>query len=85
MNYAVEMDSGAMMLILSFIKIGSDIQKLLGCGIHTQTHREQGDFISLLLFFQSKEGRLKSNYFGLWSQQSASEKPFTIYSKISSI
>jgi hypothetical protein len=29
MNYAVQMGSGAMMYILSFIKIGSGIQKLL--------------------------------------------------------
>jgi hypothetical protein len=29
----------------------------------TQTHRQQGDFISLLLFFQNKENRLISNCF----------------------
>jgi hypothetical protein len=52
MNYAVEMGSGAMIYeyIPSFIKIGSGIQKLLG-GIHKQTHRQQGDLISPLLFF----------------------------------
>jgi hypothetical protein len=32
MNYATEMDSGAMMYIPSLIKIGSGIQKLLGGG-----------------------------------------------------
>jgi hypothetical protein len=26
---------------------------------HTHTHRQQGDFISLLLFFQNEESRLK--------------------------
>jgi predicted ABC-type transport system involved in lysophospholipase L1 biosynthesis ATPase subunit len=36
------------------IKIGSGIQKLIG-GIH----RQQGDLISLLLFFQNKESGLK--------------------------
>jgi hypothetical protein len=36
MKYAVEMGSGAMMYILvqRFIRIGSDIQKLIGRGIH---------------------------------------------------
>jgi hypothetical protein len=38
MKYAVEMGSGAMMYIPSFIKIGSGIQKLIGV-IHSQTHR----------------------------------------------
>jgi hypothetical protein len=36
MKYAVEMDSGAMIYIPSFIKIGSDIQKLI-VGIHRHT------------------------------------------------
>jgi hypothetical protein len=36
MKYAVEMGSGAMMYILSFIKIGSAIQKLIG-GIKRHT------------------------------------------------
>jgi hypothetical protein len=34
MKYAVEMGSGAMMYIPSFMKIGSGIQKLMG-GIHS--------------------------------------------------
>jgi hypothetical protein len=46
MKYAVEMGSGAMICIPSFIKIGSGIQKLKG-GIHG--HRQHGDLISLLL------------------------------------
>jgi hypothetical protein len=49
MNDAVEMGSGAMIFISSFINIGSGIQKLLG-GIRIQTPRRQGDLISLLLF-----------------------------------
>jgi hypothetical protein len=52
MKYAVEMDSGAMTYIPGFIKTGSDIQKLIW-GL-TDTHREHGNSISLLLFFQSK-------------------------------
>jgi hypothetical protein len=37
MRYAVEMGSGAMMYTLSFIKIGSAVQKFIGWG--TQKHR----------------------------------------------
>jgi hypothetical protein len=55
MKYAVEMGSGAMIYIPSFIKIGSGIQKLIGG--NRMTHRQQGDRISLLVFFQSKESR----------------------------
>jgi hypothetical protein len=40
MKYTVEMGSGAMRLILSFIKIGSGIQKLIG-GIYRHTHRKK--------------------------------------------
>jgi hypothetical protein len=36
MKYAVEMGSGAMIYIPSFIKIGSGTQKLIG-GIHRHT------------------------------------------------
>jgi hypothetical protein len=54
MKYAIEMGSGAMVYIPSFINIGSAIQKLTG-GIP----REHGDRISLLSFFQNKESRLK--------------------------
>jgi hypothetical protein len=45
MNYAVEVSSGAVIYIPSFIKIGSTIPKLLGL-----IHRQHGDCISLLLF-----------------------------------
>jgi hypothetical protein len=50
------MDSGVMIYIPSFIKIGSAIQKLIGEYIDTRQH---GYFISLLLLFQNKESRLK--------------------------
>jgi hypothetical protein len=50
---AVEMGSGAMIYISSFIKIGSGIRKFITGD--KQTHREHGDLISPLLFF-SKEG-----------------------------
>jgi hypothetical protein len=51
MKYAVEMGSGAMIYIPSFIKIGSGSQKIIGRGYtDAQTNRQQGDRISLLLF-----------------------------------
>jgi hypothetical protein len=56
MKYAVEMGSGAMIYIPSFIKIGSGIQKLSGGGGGIRRHRQHGDIISLLLFF-SKYGK----------------------------
>jgi hypothetical protein len=52
MKCAVVMGSGTTIYIPSFIKIGSGIQNLLGGD--TQTHRKQGDLISLLLFFLFK-------------------------------
>jgi hypothetical protein len=51
------MGSGAMIYIPSFMKIGLNIQKLIRGNI--QTHRQHGGLISLLLFFQNKESRLK--------------------------
>jgi hypothetical protein len=53
-KYTIEMSSGAMICIPSFIKIGVDIQRLLA--ENTDRHTEQGDVIGLLLFF--KECRL---------------------------
>jgi hypothetical protein len=47
------MNSGAVIYIPSFMKIGSGIQKLIG-----GTHRQHGDLISLLSFFKNEE-RLK--------------------------
>jgi hypothetical protein len=49
MKYAAEMGSGAMIYIPSFIQTGSGIQGLIG-----RIHRQQGDLISLLLFFFPK-------------------------------
>jgi hypothetical protein len=49
MKYALEIGSGAVIYVPSFIKIGSAIQKLIE-GTHTQTHWEHGDLTSLLLF-----------------------------------
>jgi hypothetical protein len=46
-KYAIEMGSCAMIYIQSFIKIGSSIQKLVGG--YSQTCRQHGDYISLLL------------------------------------
>jgi hypothetical protein len=37
MKYAVEVGSGAMIYIPSFIKIGSGIQKLMGSEVHRHT------------------------------------------------
>jgi hypothetical protein len=56
MKYAVEMSSGAMILIPSSINIGSGIQKLIR-GIYI--YRQHGDLISLLSSFQNIESRLK--------------------------
>jgi hypothetical protein len=59
MKYVVEMGSGAMMSnIPSFIKISSGIQKLIGGGGDSQTHRQHADLLSLLLFFKNKESML---------------------------
>jgi hypothetical protein len=44
MKYAVEMGSGAMISIPSFIKIGSGIQKFIEGDL--QTHRQHGVVIS---------------------------------------
>jgi hypothetical protein len=57
-KYAVEMGSGAVIHIPSFIKIGSDIQKL------TEGDTQDRDCISLLSFFQNKENRLKRYSYG---------------------
>jgi hypothetical protein len=45
--------------IPSFLKICSAIQKLLEGGIHIQARRQQGDLISLHLFFENKGSKLK--------------------------
>jgi hypothetical protein len=51
MKYTVEMGSGAMIYITSFIKIGSGIQKMMW----GYTHRQHGDRISLLLIFEIRK------------------------------
>jgi hypothetical protein len=43
----------------SIIMFGAGIQKLMG-RIHIQTHGQQIDLISLLLFFQNKESMQKN-------------------------
>jgi hypothetical protein len=53
------MGPGALVYVPSFIKIGSGTQKIDGAG-GNQTHRQHGELISLLLFFQNKESTLKT-------------------------
>jgi hypothetical protein len=48
MKYVVEMGSGTVIYIPSFIKIVSGIQKFIG---KIQRHRQHGDLISLLSLF----------------------------------
>jgi hypothetical protein len=58
MKYAVEMGSGVMIYIPSFIQIGSGIHKFVKG--YTQTHRQNSDLVSLLLFFfRNKESMPK--------------------------
>jgi hypothetical protein len=55
MKHTVEMSSGAMIYVPSFIKIGSGIEKLIG-----ETHRQQGDRVSqLALPFKNNKRGLK--------------------------
>jgi hypothetical protein len=51
------MGSGAMIRSPIFIKIGSCIQKLMGGGGYTgaRAHRQHGDLISLLYFFEIRK------------------------------
>jgi hypothetical protein len=52
------MGLGAMTHISSFLKIGSGTEKLVGSDAHTRigtrTHRERGDLMGLILYFQKK-------------------------------
>jgi hypothetical protein len=58
--YAVEMGSGAVIYVPSFIQIGSGIQKLIG-GIqththtHTHTYGQECNLISLIYFFKIRK------------------------------
>jgi hypothetical protein len=51
MKYDVEMDSGAMIYVPSFIKIGSAIQKLIR-GIHRHTDRMEIGKPTFIFFFK---------------------------------
>jgi hypothetical protein len=53
------MGSGAMIYVSNFTEIDSGSQKFMGRGGGPQTHRQHGDFISLLLLFKYKENKLK--------------------------
>jgi hypothetical protein len=55
MKYDIEMGSGAMVYIPSFIKTGSGTEKLVA-----GAHRRHGDRIRLLLFYQNKASSLKT-------------------------
>jgi hypothetical protein len=52
---AVEMGSGAVIYVPSFIQIGSGVQKLIRGDTRTHTHGQQLDLISLLYFFQNRK------------------------------
>jgi hypothetical protein len=52
-EFAVEMDTGVMMYIPSFIKTGSTFEKLI-----REIHREHDDRQRLLLFIQNKENKI---------------------------
>jgi hypothetical protein len=51
MKYSVEIGSNAMIYIPSFINIGSGIRKSIRGGIH----RQHGDLISILSFFEIRK------------------------------
>jgi hypothetical protein len=61
------MGSGAVINVPSLRKFGSGIQKLIGGYTETQTHRhthrQQGDLISLLLFFKIRKGGENFHFF----------------------
>jgi hypothetical protein len=55
------MGCGAILCIPSFINTGFVIQKLLGGGRFAYTSTQHGDLMSLLILYQNKDSRLKSN------------------------
>jgi hypothetical protein len=57
MKRVVEMGYGAIIHLPNFINIGLGSHNLLK-GL--QTHKEQGDLISICLFFQNRERRAKN-------------------------
>jgi hypothetical protein len=48
MKYTIDMESGGIMYVPSFIKIGSGVQEFLGGDTHTHTHTKQRYFVSIL-------------------------------------
>jgi hypothetical protein len=54
MEYAVEMGSGTMMCISSFIKTGSVIQNLRGGGTQTHGHTDSMETAKTTLFFKKE-------------------------------
>jgi hypothetical protein len=48
------MGLGAVIYVPSFITIGSGVQRLMG-GIHTHTHGQQRDLISVLYFLKIRK------------------------------
>jgi hypothetical protein len=54
MKYAVEVGSDVIIYIPNFKEIGSAIQRFMGGG-DAQTHKQNGDRTSLVLFFLNKE------------------------------
>jgi hypothetical protein len=77
MKYAVEMGSGAMVYIPSFIKIGSGIQEFIG-----GKHRQRGDRISLRFFFQNVESGLKLPPLdSILSQMNQVDIPKTVFAR----
>jgi hypothetical protein len=50
-KYVAEMDTGAMIYVLSFIKIGSDFETLtrIHSHVNTQMNRQYGDRMSMFL------------------------------------
>jgi hypothetical protein len=57
MKCVFETGTGAMIYVRSFIKIGSDIQKLM---MGDRQDRQHGDLISIFVFFQNKKSRLNT-------------------------
>jgi hypothetical protein len=53
-KYAVEMGSGAMVYVRSFIETGSGIQQFIW-RINSHTGAQPGDLISLLYFFEIRK------------------------------
>jgi hypothetical protein len=62
MKYAVEMGSGAMIYIPSFIKIGSAIQKLIGVDTQTAWKSHKPTFIFSKYGMYAENGRVCRKY-----------------------